>query len=148
MTPRKYAEIAAASLAKMLKPGTDSGHVADIVETVLADATREQQEGERLHLAETEAAADARLKRLLDASPAVIYSFKATGRFRADLRQRNIESLFGYAPREYLGNPNFWRERVHPEDCRGRGGDRAGFSKTASRRSNTASAARTAPIAG
>jgi hypothetical protein len=25
----------------------------------------------------------------------------------------NIDKLFGYAPREYLDNPNFWRERVH-----------------------------------
>ena len=116
MTPRKYAEIAAASLAKMLKPETDSGHVADIVETVLADATREQQEGERLHLAETEAAADARLKRLLDASPAVIYSFKARDDFAPSFVSRNITRLFGYAPAEYLGNPNFWREHVHPED--------------------------------
>jgi len=44
--PRKYAEIAAASLAKMLKAGTDSGKVADIVESVLAEATREHEEQE------------------------------------------------------------------------------------------------------
>ncbi|MET0688721.1 MAG: hypothetical protein ABWY38_05935 [Methyloceanibacter sp.] len=100
MTSRKYAEIAAASLAKMLRPGTDSGHVADIVETVLADATREQREGERLHLAETEAAADARLKRLLDASPAVIYSFKARDDFAPSFVSQNIARLFGYAPAE------------------------------------------------
>ena len=116
MTTRKYAEIAATSLANMLKPGTDSGHVADIVEIVLADATREQQEGERLHLAETEAAADARLKRLLDASPAVTYSFKARDDFAPTFVSRNIARLFGYDSAEYLGNPNFWREHVHPED--------------------------------
>ena len=77
--PRKYAEIAAASLAKMLKAGTDSGKVADIVESVLAEATREHEEQERQHLAEVEAAAEVKLARLLDASPAVIYSFKAQG---------------------------------------------------------------------
>jgi hypothetical protein len=66
--PRKYAEIAAAALAKMLNAGTDSGKVADIVESVLAEATREQEEIDRQHLAEVEAAAEVKLARLLGAS--------------------------------------------------------------------------------
>ena len=37
---RKYAEIAAAVLGKMLRDRADSGKVADIFESVLADATR------------------------------------------------------------------------------------------------------------
>ena len=41
---RKYAEKAAAALDKMLRAGTDSCTVADIVESVLADATREHDE--------------------------------------------------------------------------------------------------------
>jgi len=114
--PRKYAEIAAASLAKMLKAGTDSGKVADIVESVLAEATREHEEQERQHLAEVEAAAEVKLARLLDASPAVIYSFKARDDFAPLFVSQNIMRLFGYAAREYLEDPNFWRERVHPED--------------------------------
>jgi hypothetical protein len=44
---RKYAEIAAAALGKMLRDGTDSGKVAEIVESVLADATREREDKER-----------------------------------------------------------------------------------------------------
>ena len=78
---RKYAEIAAAALGKMLRDGTDSGKVAEIVESVLADATREREDEERQHLAEVEATAATRLARLLDASPAVIYSFEARGDF-------------------------------------------------------------------
>ena len=61
---RKYAEIAAAALAKMLKAGTEPGKVADIVESVLAEATREQEEVERQHLAEVEAAVEVKLARL------------------------------------------------------------------------------------
>jgi hypothetical protein len=57
---RKYAEIAAAALGKMLPPGTDSSGVADIVESVLADATREHEEGERQHVAEVAAVAEMR----------------------------------------------------------------------------------------
>lgn len=80
---RKYAEIAAAALDKMLPAGIDSGRVADIVESVLADATREREADERQHLVEVEAAAAIRLSGLLDASPAVIYSFEAKGDFPA-----------------------------------------------------------------
>jgi len=100
----------------MLKAGTDSGKVADIVESVLAEATREHEEQERQHLAEVEAAAEVKLARLLDASPAVIYSFKARDDFAPLFVSQNIMRLFGYAAREYLEDPNFWRERVHPED--------------------------------
>jgi PAS domain S-box-containing protein len=113
---RKYAEKAATALGKMLRAGTDSGKVADIVETVLADATREHDEKERQRLADIEAAAATRLARLLDASPAVIYSFEAKGDFAPTFVSENIARLFGYAACDYLENPNFWRERVHPQD--------------------------------
>jgi hypothetical protein len=52
-----------------------------------------------------------RLTRLLDVSPAVIYSFKAKDDFAPIFVSENITSLFGFGPREYLDNPNFWRER-------------------------------------
>ncbi len=113
---RKYAEIAAAALGKVLPPGADPRSVADIVERVLAEASREQEENERQCMAEVKAAAEERLARLLDASPAVIYSFAATGDFAPTFVSANIERLFGYHPDEYLHNPNFWRERVHPDD--------------------------------
>ncbi len=113
---RKHAEKAAAALGKMLRAGADSEKVADIVESVLADATREQDEKERRHVAEIEAAAATRLARLLDASPAVIYSFEAKGDFAPTFVSENIARLFGYPASEYLENPNFWRERVHPLD--------------------------------
>jgi PAS domain S-box-containing protein len=59
-----------------------------------------------------------RLTQLLTASPAVIYSFKAGGDFAPTFVSANIETLFGYAPREYLEDANFWSERVHPEDLK------------------------------
>jgi PAS domain S-box-containing protein len=57
-----------------------------------------------------------RLTQLLNASPAVIYSFKASGNFEPTFVSASLETAFGYAPKEYLDNPNFWRERVHPDD--------------------------------
>jgi PAS domain S-box-containing protein len=113
---RKFAEIAAAALGKMLRDGTDRQEVAKIVESILADATREHREQNRQHVADVEAAAAGRLAKLLDASPAVIYSFEAKGDFAPTFVSDNIARLFGYAAVEYLDNPNFWRERVHPED--------------------------------
>ena len=62
------------------------------------------------------AAANARIEQLLASSPAVIYSFKATGDFAPTFISRNVEHLLGYAREEYLESPDFWRSRVHPED--------------------------------
>jgi len=61
---------------------------------------------------------ESRLAQLLTASPAVIYSFKASGDFAPTFVSANIETLFGYKPREYLENADFWSERVHPEDLK------------------------------
>jgi adenylate cyclase len=86
--------------------------VSAVIELVLETAAREHETVERKHLA----AAEERASRLLSASPAVMYSFKAKGDFAATFVSDNITRLFGYGPREYLDNPNFWRVLVHPED--------------------------------
>src|SRR6266516_2686085 len=52
----------------------------------------------------------------LGASPAVIYSFKAGGDYAPTFISDNIIDVFGYAPAEYLRDPSFWRDRVHPDD--------------------------------
>jgi PAS domain S-box-containing protein len=57
-----------------------------------------------------------RLAQLLGASPSVIYSFEATGAFSPTFVSANIERLFGYQPTDYLENPTFWSDRVHPDD--------------------------------
>jgi PAS domain S-box-containing protein len=68
---------------------------------------------------EAEAARDAaraRLFSLINAAPAVIYSFEARGDFAPTFVSQNIRRVFGYDPGEYLKDPDFWRERVHPGD--------------------------------
>ena len=57
-----------------------------------------------------------RLARLLSASPAVIYSFRASGDYAPTFVSDNIKRLLGYCPDEYLKNADFWRKRVHPDD--------------------------------
>jgi PAS domain S-box-containing protein len=61
----------------------------------------------------------ARLVQLVGASPAVIYSFRASGDFGPTFVSQNITALLGYEPKEYLGTADFWRRCVHPEDLAG-----------------------------
>jgi adenylate cyclase len=63
-----------------------------------------------------QAAVQERLARLLSSSPAVIYSFEARGAFGPTFVSDNIKRVFGYDPRDYLENSDFWRQRVHPDD--------------------------------
>ena len=65
---------------------------------------------------EEKEAAHARLAQLLASSPAVIYSYKATGDFAPTFVSQNIRDWLGYEPAEYLENPDFWRRCVHPDD--------------------------------
>jgi adenylate cyclase len=65
------------------------------------------------------AVAHERTIHLLNSSPAVLYSFEATGNNSPTFISDNVRSLFGYEPREYLEGPTFWLERVHPDDISG-----------------------------
>jgi PAS domain S-box-containing protein len=118
-TLRECADTAAAALAEMLRAGkgdVDREAVAAVIEGVLNEAASEREEGAERRLVDLEASMQKRLTRLLEASPAVIYSFKARDDFAPVFVSDNIETLFGYAPRDYLDDPNFWRDHVHAED--------------------------------
>ena len=62
--------------------------------------------------------AEARLRHVLTSSPAVLYSFEAQGDYAPTFISENVRELFGYEPGEYLAGPEFWHERVHPEELR------------------------------
>ncbi len=118
-TPSEYAKNATAALYQVLhiSPGDfDDEGTAAIIEQAIRNATRERETRARRQLKEVQAAAQERLARLLNSSPAVIYSFKATGDFTPTFVSDNIIGVFGYAPAEYLEDPSFWRDRVHPDD--------------------------------
>jgi two-component system sensor histidine kinase/response regulator len=65
---------------------------------------------------DAEEGARARLVLLLSVAPSVIYSRSATGNFRPTFVGESITRLFDVSPEEYFGNPDLWRERVHPDD--------------------------------
>jgi adenylate cyclase len=65
---------------------------------------------------EANAALHARMAQLLSGSPAVIYSYRATGDFAPTFVSENIRDWLGYEREEYLQNADFWRSHVHPDD--------------------------------
>src|SRR5579872_3003079 len=118
-TSREYAKSATATLHQLLhlpKDGVDDEETEAVIERAIRNATRERESRARRQIREVETAAEERLARLLRSSPAVIYSFKASGDFAPSFVSDNILDVFGYAPREYMHDPSFWRDRVHPND--------------------------------
>ena len=118
-TLSEHAKDATSALHQILRISPrdfDAEGTTAVIERAIRNATRERDTRARRQLKEAEAAAQARLARLLSASPAVIYSFKAAGDFAPTFISDNIIDVFGYAPAEYLENPSFWRDRVHADD--------------------------------
>ncbi|MFF9548823.1 response regulator [Methylobacterium fujisawaense] len=61
-------------------------------------------------------ATQGRLTYLLTASPSMICSFEVGGRNAPTFISENVRDLLGYEPGDYLAGPEFWLERLHPED--------------------------------
>jgi len=70
----------------------------------------EQALGERMALMND-------LQNLVAASPAVIYTTKATDDFACTFVSENLLTTMGYAPWEMRDDPKFWSKRVHPDDA-------------------------------
>jgi PAS domain S-box-containing protein len=91
----------------------DAGTASEIVGS-WADITHrkqvEQALGERMALMDD-------LQNLVAASPAVIYTTKASGDFACTFVSENLLSTMGYAPWEMREDPKFWSKRLHPEDA-------------------------------
>ncbi len=57
-----------------------------------------------------------RLKYLLTASPAIIYSCRPDGDYGATFISENVTTHFGYQPQDFIEDAGFWINHVHPED--------------------------------
>ncbi|HMK15206.1 MAG TPA: PAS domain-containing protein, partial [Burkholderiales bacterium] len=75
------------------------------------------------------AAVHSRINHILASSPAVLYSFAATGDYAPTFISENVRKVFGYEQSEYLENPNFVPERIHPDDATRVGGGLARLFK-------------------
>ncbi|MFP4009077.1 MAG: sensor histidine kinase, partial [Spirulinaceae cyanobacterium] len=59
---------------------------------------------------------NARLQYLLAASPTILYSCDLKSEPTAKFVSENVYEILGYKPEEIIDRPNFWRDRVHPDD--------------------------------
>jgi PAS domain S-box-containing protein len=60
------------------------------------------------------AAAHVRFEHLLRSSPAIIYSKDGPG--NVTFISHNVLAVLGHSSAEFIGQPQFWSQRVHPED--------------------------------
>lgn len=58
-----------------------------------------------------------RLQYLIDNTPAIVYSSVPSGDFKLTFVSKNAYRVLGYQPEEMLADPNFWFDRIHPEDA-------------------------------
>ena len=91
----------------------DAGRPTEIVGSWADITNRKQVEhalGERMALMND-------LQNLVAASPAVIYTTKASDDYACTFVSENLKTTMGYAPWEMREDPKFWSKRLHPEDA-------------------------------
>jgi PAS domain S-box-containing protein len=71
---------------------------------------------ERQRAEEALAMAKARLQHLLTASATVIYTLEPGGNYPVTFMSENSKSQWGYEPRQFTDDPQFWPSQIHPED--------------------------------
>ena len=94
----------------IISPVTNAAGVITHLVGVQEDIT------ERKQTADAKRAAEERLGRLVSASPAVIYSARASGDFGATFLTPNVTEQVGYPASAFLEEPSFWTDNIHPED--------------------------------
>jgi len=57
-----------------------------------------------------------RLESLVNASPVAMYTCQAGGDFAATFVTDGVRALWGYEPEDFLRQPRFWADRIHPDD--------------------------------
>jgi PAS domain S-box-containing protein len=57
-----------------------------------------------------------RMESLIDASPVAMFTLKPGGDFAATFVTKGVKALWGYEPEDFLHQPKFWADRIHPDD--------------------------------
>jgi PAS domain S-box-containing protein len=57
-----------------------------------------------------------RLEHLIASAPVALYTAKASGDYGVTFVSFNIKQIMGYESHEFIDNPSFWIDHVHPED--------------------------------
>jgi len=57
-----------------------------------------------------------RLADILNSVPAVVFEYWPPESANRPFVSRYVETMFGYTPEEWLSTPDFWIQRIHPDD--------------------------------
>jgi PAS domain S-box-containing protein len=76
----------------------------------------EEEVAERRRIAFELRESQERLKHLLLRSPGVLYSCEPFGDFPATFASDNAASVFGYPAQQFVQEPSFWVDHIHPDD--------------------------------
>jgi PAS domain S-box-containing protein len=57
-----------------------------------------------------------RLEALVKASPIAMFTCRAGGDFATTFVTEGVRALWGYEPEDFLNQPGFWADRIHPDD--------------------------------
>ena len=58
----------------------------------------------------------AHLEQFFQWGPGMFFLCRGSGDFGATFISENVRELLGYSPRDFIDNPNFWLNNIHPED--------------------------------
>lgn len=70
---------------------------------------------DRKRIEETVQVSEARLRFLLSATPAVLYTCGASPPYAATFISENVRNQLGYEPRQFVEDRNFWASNIHPD---------------------------------
>ncbi|MBD2465901.1 PAS domain S-box protein [Oscillatoria sp. FACHB-1407] len=77
-----------------------------------------QIEQQQRYIAELEAQTTY-LQWIINTSPATTYSCEAVSPYSCIYVSQSLETILGYTPEEFKAEPDFWEQRLHPEDVPG-----------------------------
>ncbi|MFO7032023.1 hybrid sensor histidine kinase/response regulator [Limnospira fusiformis CCALA 023] len=106
-------------IAPLIEAGEICGTItiiADVTERVMRETELQQK---ITKLEETEARLSSiqiQLEHLLASSPAIIYTCYPTEDYPPKFISDNLITQLGYQPSEWINTPNFWSDRIHPDD--------------------------------
>ena len=66
---------------------------------------------------EARRSAEARLRELVTRGPAMIYSARPAGNYATTFISENVMTQLGYSAREFIQDPGFWAQHIHPQDA-------------------------------
>lgn len=90
-------------------------HVQQQLEAAQAQLQGQLEQQQR-HIAELEAQTH-RLQWIINTSPVTTYSCEVDPPYSCTYISQSIETVLGYIPDEFTAEPDFWEQRLHPDDA-------------------------------